>query len=127
MDLKLDQDAMQALVAKTIFESLTPEKREEILKSAIAYLAMPQEAGSGYGSRRRDSPLEAAFKTAAEYVTTRIVTEQLKEDADFTAKVKAVMLEAVERAFNIDGGGREKMVQAISDAIVAGLRPKESY
>jgi len=38
MDVKLDADAMQSLVAKAIFDGMTSEKREELIQGAIKSL-----------------------------------------------------------------------------------------
>jgi len=126
MDLKLDGEAMQALVAKALFDSFTPERREELITSSIRHLlAQPKDGNNYYG--KKESPLQTAFARASEIVAEKIILEMLTTDESFSAKVKALIAEATEHAFNVEGGGREKMVKAISDAIVAGLRPQGRY
>lgn len=127
MDLKLDHDAMQALVAKALFDSFTPEKREELLQSAIkAILAVPPAGQTNfYGDKK--SVFQSAFENAAHATARTVIADHLAKDEGFSVKVKEVIAEATERAFNIEGGGREKMIEAISNAIIAGLQPKERY
>lgn len=125
MEMKLDDETMQTFVAKVLFDSFTLDQREKLVQQAIKGM-LEKPATTGYGGDRR-SVLQRAFDYAAEHVAQRIVTEHLTTDATFIANVKSLMVEATERAFNVDGGGREKMVSAISEAIIAGLRPKERY
>jgi len=127
MDLKLDGEAMQALVAKTIVDSFTPEKRDELIQNAIKAILEAPKGGQTNIYGKKDSVFQSAFENAAAAAANRIIFDQLTNSAVFAAQVKALIAEATEHAFNVEGGGREKMVHAISDAIVAGLRPQERY
>lgn len=127
MDLKLDGEAMQALVAKTLVDSFTPEKRDELIQNAIKAILEAPKRGETNFYGKKESVFQSAFENAAGIAANRIITGHLTNDADFSAKAKALIAEATEHAFNVEGGGREKMVKAISDAIVAGLRPQERY
>jgi hypothetical protein len=123
MQIPIDQDALRELVSKAILDSLTGDKRDELLKGAIKDLIETPKSTSTYGPKV--SKLEQAFSQAVEVAANRIITDMMNNDEALVSKIKGVMVEAVEHAF--EETGRAKMIEAISNAIVHGLRPKSDY
>lgn len=104
-----DDEALKRLISEAIFQSLEEGKREKLIKEAISYLLRP--AGDRAGN---ESPIEGAFRRACIAVTEKIAEETVAKDEDFQAKVKGLLVEAVER-FN--GQAREKLTQRLAEAI----------
>jgi len=123
MQIPIDQNALRELVSKAILDSLTGDKRDELLKGAIKELIETPKNTGPYGPKV--SKLEQAFAQAVEVSANRIITDMMNNDEALISKIKGVMVEAVERAF--EETGRAKMIEAISNAIVHGLRPKSDY
>jgi len=104
-----DDEALKRLISEAIFQTLDSGKRETLIKEAIAYLLRP--AGDRAGN---ESPIESAFRRACIAVTEKIAEETVVKDEAFKAKVKALLVEAVER-FN--GPAREKLIERLAEAI----------
>lgn len=118
VDLKIDSEGMNALVAKAIMDSLTPEKREQLIQAAIAGL-LERKRSTRLGASDK-SELQEIFEQATYATASQVIREGLEKDAVFREKIDSVFREAVERAFT--GDGREKMVEQISRQIVEGLK-----
>jgi hypothetical protein len=115
MEVKIPPEAMEAIVAKAIFESLTPETRNALLEKAVTSL-FERKRGNSYDSR---TELQQLFDDATKSVAGKLVREHLETNADFVAKIDQIFKDAVERAFKDEK--REAMVTAIADAIVKGV------
>jgi hypothetical protein len=115
MELKLDEETMQGLVSKSIFDMLTPEKRDELVKGAIQSL-MKRETGSGFN---RLTELERLFADAAQAVARKIVVEKLEQDTVFQDGVKTLFENAWKTAFEGEAGTKlaEKMAGAFRQAL----------
>lgn len=121
MDINISADQMRDIVSKAIFDSVTPEERERILKAAIVQLLTPEKPQYGRGDAV--SPLEVAMKSAAHTVATQIANQRLAEDAEFKANIESLFQDVARKLFATDI--REKLVQTIAEAVVAGLKPRD--
>ncbi len=99
-----------------ILRSLDDATRERLIKEAIAHLIAPQK--DAYGYLKRPSPLEEAYKAAVESYARRTAHEMLESDETVKAQGKAVLHEAMERAFVTH---REATVQRVADALAECL------
>jgi uncharacterized membrane protein YgcG len=109
MQFVLDDKTIRAAVGETILTHLTPEKREEIIRSAIAEVLNTSQYGR--------SPLIEAFQAAARDVARQIVLEELaKPEYGFEARVREAVVVGWQK-FIDDKDGRERMVTNIASAI----------
>jgi hypothetical protein len=118
MDLKIDigADQMKDLVSEALLRTLDDEKRDALVKAAIAHLVAPNKTPGYYG--RQASPLEDAFNQAVSWLARDIARKQLEEDAGLHAKIVGLLNEAMERLLTTN---REKTVERLADAIAAGM------
>lgn len=111
MELKLDQTTMDGLVSKAIFDTLTPEKREELVQGAIKSL-LARPVGSGFNQM---TELERLFASAAQTAATKIVSQKLESDEGFEAGVKQVFDNAWKAAFTGEAG--QKFSERLGEAM----------
>ncbi len=118
MDIKLDEPAMQALMVKAVMDSLTPERRDEMISQALVYLVKQPEKGS-YGTQQ-PSPLMTAFRYAAETVVNKIAREELENDGEFKKQLESLFSDVTKKLFADEV--RETMVTKICELVVSGLK-----
>ncbi len=119
MDINISPDQMRDIVSKAIFDSVTPEERERILKEAIVSLMTPEKQYGG----KVTTPLEEAMKNAAYTVAQQIARERLAADETFKANIESLFQDVARKLFADDI--REKLVEKIVEAVVAGLKPRD--
>lgn len=96
MTLNLSDENMQGAVAAAIVQTLTVEKRDELLKSAIVTLLTP--ANSGYGREKR-SPLQDAFEQCVHQFARQTILKKLEDDGETRQMIEGVVTDAVKKAF----------------------------
>lgn len=116
MDIKLDEQMMRGLVSEALLKSLDENQRALLIAGAIQQLLNPEKPP--YGGGRAESQMERAFRESVSIVAQRIVTERLTEDADFKAKINALLNEALIAVMETN---RETTVKQIAEAITKGL------
>lgn len=110
-DIKLSDDNLAQIVAKSIMDGLTPETRNQLISNAVkTFLDGKVDAGR-YNSATH---LQDLFNRAVINVASKQLEAQLLVDEAFAANIKSVIDEASTRAF---GQGREKLVDALACAI----------
>lgn len=72
MQVNVDDETMKQVVAKAIYDNLTPEAKQRLMTDALAYVLSKPEK---YGSRR--SPLEEAFQEEMREAGRRVAAELL--------------------------------------------------
>ncbi len=119
MDLRVDSEAMQALVAKSLIDALTPDQRDKLMQQAITNLLMqsPDSTNTYRGDTR--SYLQRAFDQQVVEVANKIVREQFENDAGFKANIQKLFADVAARLFAENM--RETMVSSMADMIVRGL------
>lgn len=113
--MNIDESAMQAVIAKAVLESITPEARTELLEGAIKHLLTKPPKTTSYGADR-ESPLREIFQSQVRTVADQLIREQLSNDPDFKAKVSALWADIVKATFDNEDR-RNGMVDKISTAI----------
>ncbi len=113
--IKLSDGDLQALVAKSIVESLTPEKREALIENAVTAL-ISQKAGSAYNA---PTVLQDAFNRAVAEVAQQIAREQIVGNTDIKAKIVVMIAEAWEKL--VASESYSAMVEQIETALRKGL------
>ena len=116
MDLRIPDDQMRQLVTSAILQSLTPEHREKLLSGAIqSLISLPQEGRYG---EKLPSTLTAIFAEQAKEVAKGMVKELIEQDGPTREKIRALLLDALERVFvtNHDKVAKE-MAEAVEKAV----------
>lgn len=116
MEVKLDTAGMQMLVEKAIFDGLTPEKREDLLRGAIQAL-MARTSSSSYNS---PTVLQQTFNDAARRVAEKIATDHLETDPEFQTNVKKLFADVAEKLFT-GGESYEKLTEMMAQTIRSAL------
>lgn len=115
MDVKLNDDAMTQIIQKAIIDSLTPERREEMLSAAVkSILSVPVNPGS-YGEKR--SILQAAFDNAVQQVAYDYVRTELSGQTEFREKVKKLFEDVAAKLFEQDPEEYDSLIQRMARAI----------
>lgn len=80
MEIKLDSEAAASIASAAIFESLSQDQRENVLKQAVQHLLTPEkETRPGYFGNGK-TPLQKAFEQALSQAAYRAVEEHVKND-----------------------------------------------
>lgn len=117
--LGISSDQLSVIVAKSIMDGLTPEVREKLISDAVSNF-LTRGVSDRYGSVTH---LQDLFNQAVIRVGTKLVEETLAQDEGFTAKIEAVLQEAISKAFADES--RAKLVSNISTAIARGIAGRD--
>jgi hypothetical protein len=117
MDIKLDGPQVKEVVAAAVLQHLDQNKRDELVKAALAHLMTPQKRGT-YG-RESSTPLEDAFKNACALAARERVVAMFKEGGSLREKLDSVVEESVKTAF--EGDMRDKLISNIAEAITSAF------
>lgn len=123
MDLRVDDDAMKSVIAKSIVENLTPEARQALITEAVTNVLSTPKEGSGYYGNKK-SPLQQAFDWAVENEARRYANEIIAKDETFRAQLQALFADVAKRIFETEQ--REELVKAIAETITRALT-KDRY
>lgn len=113
-----NNETLKAAVQTAIFNTLTQEKRDELLKEAIRSLLVTKNKDQ-YG-REQLSVIQEVYQDSVRLVASKIVNEHLNNDEKFKAQVRDLFHEAWERA-TAGGDVRNKIVENMSSAIAQSL------
>lgn len=113
-DLRVDDEAMKALIAKSIIDNLTPEYQEKLLSNAVTYLLTKNP--DGYSRR---APIQQAFDDAVVRVSEQYARDLLANDEAFQAKIKQLFADVSEKLFLADK--REELISNICSLITHAL------
>jgi hypothetical protein len=119
MDLKLDANSMQAIVAKAILEGMSEEQRAAILTKAIEALMVERANPNSY--QDRTTVIEDAFNRAAREAVYALAREKFKEPA-LVARLGEVLEGAIKKVFEPDSDGAEPLTAILAKAMTQGLR-----
>lgn len=123
-NVNLDNDALKTVLAKAVLDTLTPEKKDELISAALKELiAVPPKPAGPYGYNKERSKLEELFDATCADVARGIVREEMNkpENAD---KIRDLVTRAWEK-FLKDEARVEKAVSRMSDALVSAMVDRE--
>jgi|GEM_PF-4842166 len=115
LTIQLDPVALREATAQAIMGTLTPEVRENLLRSAISNLLNKKTGEYGMGK----TELEIAFDRATTEVARELVREYVKSDASFMEKLNALIRETADRILNMPV---DKMAEKMADAFTSSMR-----
>jgi hypothetical protein len=113
-DFKLDDANLQALISKSILDTLTPAKKEEVLAAAVKSL-MELHGPAG----KKTSLLQDAFNNAMISVANNIAREHLENDETIKVQMRE-MITAAWATLSM-GEAYEKMVERIGASMANTL------
>lgn len=89
MEIKLDGAAVAEIASTAIFQSMTEEARETVLKQAVQSLLTPEKNHrmSGFGK----SPLQQAFEQAIQAAAFKAVHDQIANDPNLQIAIDKLM------------------------------------
>lgn len=124
--IKLDDDSVRGLVAEAVLSSLSAEARNTLITDALKWLMTPREEANnrGYGTVKRPSPLEEAFRDAVNRAANQVVSEYLQNDPQTIENIKTLYAEAMHKLMT---DGRIDTVNAIASAIGEGMSRAGRY
>lgn len=123
MAFTIDTEAVEAMVVKSLVDSISPEQREKVITDAIANL-LEKKSGSRYGSST--SIFEDAMNTAISQVARQLFVDEVKNSPEVQARMKELVTPTVMAIAkdNFDGIN-EKIGEAIGGAVADWLRSQK--
>jgi hypothetical protein len=118
MDVKIDADAMTAVVSRAILEGISTEQRDLLLEQAVTALVTPVKKDR-YSLDPATTPLQEAFRLAAQRVVNQVATEMVEANPEFVAKVHEMVGEVIVKAAEEDYGLKSKIQYAVAEALIS--------
>jgi len=119
--MQIDNDTLKVALAKAVLDTMTAEKREEIITNAVASLLNTKS------SDRYDAPsvLQHEFNTAVRDLARKIATEELESNEEVKAAVRKLITDAWIKLTGPDN--YSNIVGKIADAMAAGLAGRDRF
>jgi hypothetical protein len=110
--IKLDGDAIHAMLQASVLEQLTPEIKEQLITKAVQHL-LRERVHKGH-----DAPtqLQQIFNEAVRRQAEELMGKEL-EKPEVLAKFRSIVEEAVTAALTPEGDARNKIVATMTNAI----------
>lgn len=118
--MQLDETTLKSIVAKAIFDGITPENREKLLSEAITSLLTAPPPGR-YGETQRPSPLASIFENEVSNLAREAVRERFKTDPAVKEMVSALVTKSIAAMAENDD-----VSSGIANLIAAALRKANS-
>ncbi|RYE21050.1 MAG: hypothetical protein EOP45_10130 [Sphingobacteriaceae bacterium] len=115
ISLDLDDVQLQKLLSTSVLQSLTQEKKEQLLGQSLDHLLTAPD-GRGYDNKPFKSPIQTAFVNAVEKTATELVDDYVTKDGIFQAHIKRTVKEATEKWLN-----NEEAQTNLKDRIATGI------
>jgi hypothetical protein len=113
----ISEDAMQQMVAKAIFETMTAEQRETLVQGAITHLlTVPLKGPHSYSSTPPKSPLQEAFEMSVYKLAREMAVDMIEKDETVRTHVKTLLGDALAKLFD-DDTVRERIADKMSEAL----------
>lgn len=113
----LTDDTLNAIITKSILDTLTEEKRNALISAAIANLLSEKTAGSSYD---RKTQFQAAFDGAVRTIAERVACEKLREDETVKGQLEKLFVDAWKKLTD-DENEYENLVQKVANAMGKGI------
>ena len=125
VNVKIEDDQLKAAIEAAIFNALTGEARDKMVKEVIASMTKTS------GPYERDSMLHRAMKEAASDYARKAMAEWFEKDLELKLHIEKVYKDAIQLAFGMDlvegGNGRDKMIRQMADGIIRALSNEGRY
>lgn len=117
MEITFDAEAAATIASAAIFDHMTQETRDHVIKQAVQALLTPETDARGY-SQNKKTPLQIAFEQAIRDAAFKAVREKIQNDP----KLEAAILELLGPLLKagIEGEAKEygsSLANALGDAL----------
>jgi site-specific DNA-methyltransferase (adenine-specific) len=110
----------EAMPKPSILESLSPEKREQLITDAIQSMIQPNPRMG-----QHESEMQRMFGSAVLSVASNLIHRELSESAEFKAEVQKLLQAVADRFFADEM--REKLADKLTNALWIALNPSSRY
>jgi len=115
-NVTLNDDEMSLIVQKAILDGMGPEKRDELIKTAVKeLLARPNDSAVELYGTKAASRIQQIFNQAVTTIALKIAEEHCRTP-EIENEIKRLLVEAVNKAFHADGA-QERLVERMADAV----------
>lgn len=115
MKLELEDPQLKALISEAIFTSLTQEKKDALISTAISNLMAPAE---NHGSGPKITVLQREFNESIRCIARDVITKEIEGNSEIKQKINGMIADAVTLMTETN---RESLVAKVSEAIYRGL------
>ena len=115
--IHLDTEKMRDIISAAVFQVMSAESKESLLKQALKNLIEPRR--DSYSVYTRPSHLQEIFDSAVRRLAEEVVKEQFAKD-EVKEEVRGLMLETFEKIFH-DSDVRDKMTHSLCWAFRDGI------
>lgn len=126
LQIKMDDDAMKAVVSRAILDQLDSAKRDQILEQAVTTLLTARKDPTGW-SAKETTPLQQAFDQAVRSVAMDAVTETLNANPQFKERIRSLVADALAAVMDESDQSdlREKLGAAIGTSVTWWLHEQK--
>lgn len=89
MEIKLDAEAVTAIASSAIFDSLSQDVRDSVIKQAVQFLLTPEK--DRYSHSGTKTPLQNAFDDAIRSVAYKVVKEKIENNPDIINAINELL------------------------------------
>ena len=111
---------LEDVVREAMFSALSQEKRDELVKNALAALLKEPTTGY-YGDRSKDTPLQQAFETEARAICRDLVKELLSGDSAEAAKLRDGIRDLVVKGWERALSRGDEIVDKLASSIAYNI------
>ncbi|TKV61855.1 hypothetical protein FDO65_10030 [Nakamurella flava] len=117
-ELKLDGEALTALVTKSIVDNITDEQREQFIAVAIGRLMQVEKDWTG--RPKQDTPLQAALYDAMQAACRVLAVEMVEQNPALQQQLRDRINEAIASTLTDENSRLNRLVgEAISTALTS--------
>jgi hypothetical protein len=116
MEIKLDAEAVAGIASAAIFDAMSADMRESVIKQAVQYLLTPEENRGRFGPGK--TPLQNAFDQAIQQVAYKVVKERIEEDPVISEHIQSLIHPLMTQALNAEAVDYET---TLADAIGSAM------
>ncbi len=115
-DIKIENNVIEQLVNKAMFDALTEEMKAELLTKAIA--SSFKQPKDSYGRDSGKSDIQNAFDNAVRTHLYKYASDKLEKDEAFTTQLEGLFKDIAKKLFE---DKRSEIVSAFAERIVKAI------
>lgn len=112
-EIKIENNVIEQLVNKAIFDSLTEDMKKELLVKAIA--SSFKQPKDSYGRDSGKSDIQNAFDNAVRTHLYKYASDKLEKDVEFTSQLEGLFKDIAKKLFE---ERRAEIVNAFASNII---------
>lgn len=120
-EIKIENNVIEAMVQKAIFDGLSEDMKKDLLVKAIA--ASFKQPKDAYGRDSGRSDIQSAFDNAVRTHLYKYASDKLEKDVEFTTQLEGLFKDIAKKLFE---DKRAEIVNAFASVIIKSL-DRERY